>query len=155
MWRAGRTAEALRTAASYCLSHTLPHATEMPVIDDNQFTQLLAVLVTLTEDAAYRTRLYGIRSLVELGRLLDNDAHQQRLQKWTNDSVVALLKRLDDPTELVRVEALNSLSIVVQRTNELNTHNVQYLVDTVLIHVDDEDNVIKQAALGKLTDIIG
>ncbi|GLV34449.1 HEAT repeat containing 2 [Carabus blaptoides fortunei] len=151
VWRAGRTAEALRTAATYCLSHALPRATKLPVIDESQFAQFLALLVTLIEDAATRTRLYAIHTLIDLGRLLKDNPPRHR--QWTNTTAVTLLKRLDDPTSLIRVDALNSLITIAHGTHELDTQNIQYLVDTVLLHMDDEDNVIKEAALDVLKEV--
>jgi len=76
VWRAGRTAEAIRTAAISCLYATFQHSADSVspfTVSDTLATvlePLIPLLLTLVEDFSKKTRLITCRTLGRLMRLL-------------------------------------------------------------------------------------
>lgn len=145
VWRAGRSAEALRIAASFCLNEAIQYAPNSLFSSDDFFTQFLAILISLTDDASPRTRNYSSRSLAHLGKLLDA---KEMKEKWANDAAVALVKRLDDPNETVRHQIMNCLQMILEFPKLLTETNLKFLIDGVLTHIDDQELDKNVAALG-------
>ena len=76
VWRAGRTAEAIRTAAISCLYVTLQHSADSMspfTVSDTLATvlePLIPLLLTLIEDTSKKTRLITCRTLGRMMKLL-------------------------------------------------------------------------------------
>lgn len=68
--------------------------------------------------------------------------------------VLELLKRLDDSSQEVRVEALKALSVwlsSLDKNFDTHTHrpNLEYLFQHLLLYLDDPDHQIQLMVLGK------
>lgn len=68
VWHAGATAEAIRTMAASCLQYALMTSSHVELFTADTlrpvFDKLLPLLISLTEDASYRSRQIAISCLV-------------------------------------------------------------------------------------------
>lgn len=71
------------------------------------------------------------------------------------DAIVSeILKRLDDPTERVRLTTLKSLPVLLSNSPEnfkdayFRAHH-ELIVDSLLTHFDDDDEIIQNLVFGK------
>lgn len=148
VWSAGRSAEALRTAASYCLTQTLIHVPITFMMCEIMYESLITTIISLTDDASWMTRTYAAKSMSELGNiLLHND--NSKIKTWANTACITLVKHLDDPNDNVRQQVLTSLKDVSKNAQFLESVNLKFLVNSVLTHLDDSDENVHKAVLGK------
>ncbi|GJQ73535.1 hypothetical protein Trydic_g13886 [Trypoxylus dichotomus] len=158
VWHAGRTAEAMRTMAASCLFSALnPNdGAELFISSDNLkplIEKLVPLLLSLTEDAAYMSRQLAIQDLVLLKEMME------RRKIWDLESLLKIypeiVKRLDDPTEKVRICAIKSLTAILTDVpseflkDTFNSHH-EYLIDTLLIHFDDDHVVLQDLIMDTL-----
>jgi hypothetical protein len=76
-------------------------------------------------------------------------------------SLSVLLKRLDDVSDDVRLSTLSSLSslnfclpaLVGQPSPEMESH-LKFVCSTILLHMDDQNVEIRNAALGKKMPVL-
>ena len=145
IWRAGKTAAAVRSAAIIALSTLLAHHLLQP----DQLQDMLAgdrllpmLFQSLEEEYFVDTRLAACSAMHHLmasaGNLLTYE--QCRLV------YPELLKRLDDSSNTVRASICAALTGFVQHKGQsLDEGNATYLVNGMLIHMDDVDPVIQEA----------
>uniref|UniRef100_A0AAQ6A8Y3 TOG domain-containing protein n=1 Tax=Amphiprion ocellaris TaxID=80972 RepID=A0AAQ6A8Y3_AMPOC len=151
VWRAGRTAAAVRTAVLSCVLALLHGQAITP-------GQLLSleeklsprVLSALDEDSQM-SRLFACRSLSAILRLIGTSLHQEALNKIYPE----LLKRLDDSSEEVRGEALQALDLWLSSLTkdydlELCSPHLQLLFQQLLLHLDDPDSSVQDRVLDVL-----
>jgi hypothetical protein len=78
-----------------------------------------------------------------------------------NISLLVLLKRLDDVSDDVRIATLSSLSslnfclpaLIGQPSPEMESH-LKSVCSTILLHMDDQNVEIRNAALGKKMPVL-
>lgn len=114
------------------------------------FDQLLPLLLSLIEDASYRSRQLAVECIVLLKE------HCRKLDVFTLEDLIKiypeLLKRLDDPTEKVRLTTLISLNrLFTDVPNEFcgatfRAHH-ELIIDTLMTHFDDDDDIIQNHVL--------
>ncbi|XP_076254146.1 dynein axonemal assembly factor 5 isoform X2 [Rhynchophorus ferrugineus] len=140
VWHAGATAEAIRTMAATCLKYILT-------------TKLIPLLLSLTEDASFRSRQVSIECLTLLKQIYVNK------HKWDIDLLLKiypeLLKRLDDPIDKVRLCALTNLTAFFEHVPEefaqanFKAHR-ELIVDTLMTHFDDDDEIVQNLSFDSL-----
>uniref|UniRef100_A0A8C1HUQ8 Dynein axonemal assembly factor 5 n=1 Tax=Cyprinus carpio carpio TaxID=630221 RepID=A0A8C1HUQ8_CYPCA len=148
VWRSGRSAAAVRTAALSCLLAVL-HGEAFPAervlsVEETLSTQLISAL----EEDSKLARLLACRSLHSLLKLTTQRLNTDSLNKIYPE----LLKRVDDSSEDVRVEALKSLSTWFSSlgknydTQSCRPH-LEFLFQQLLLYMDDPDTKIQDSVL--------
>lgn len=89
VWHAGRTAEAMRTMAASCLRSALLPGADVHLFSSRDvlrpcFNKLLPLLLSLMEDASYRSRQLAINDIV----LLKEMAHREGI--WELDDLIKI-----------------------------------------------------------------
>ncbi len=149
VWHAGKTAAAVRFAAISSLSTLLAH----PLLHSDQLQAMLSgdrllpmLFQSLEEEYFVDTRLAACSAtyhlLVSAGKLLTYE--QCRL------TYPELLKRLDDSSNTVRTSICAALNVFVDVSSSLDDGNAAYLINGMLIHMDDVDPVIQEAVCNVL-----
>lgn len=151
VWHAGRTAEAMRTMVATCLKTALSPAPNVDLFANGDsfqplFDKLLPLLLSLVEDAAWKSRVLALECLV----LLKQIAVQKNI--WNSDSLIKIypemMKRLDDPTEKVREGTTRALVDIFEdcpddfKAVHYKAHH-DLIIDTLLIHFDDDEENIQ------------
>ena len=179
VWRAGRSAEAIRTAAVCCLcallddkSTTISNEEDTQALEETKkiscksinklflkpedfseiFAKIVPILVTLVDDNAKKTRLYALRAIclvIEIGRKLSFITEEH-----IHSTYPVILKRLDDGCDGVRSAAVQALVIVwgaLPKNYDLsfNRSQVDYLYTTAIVHLDDPEATFQSFILGK------
>uniref|UniRef100_A0AAQ4RHT9 Dynein axonemal assembly factor 5 n=1 Tax=Gasterosteus aculeatus aculeatus TaxID=481459 RepID=A0AAQ4RHT9_GASAC len=140
VWRAGRTAAAIRTSALSCLLALLHGGAVTP----GQVRALTPCVLSALEEDSEMSRLFACRSLSALLRLIGTNLHPEALNKI----YPMLLKRLDDSSEEVRGVALRAvglwLSCLTEDYNpEVWASHLQVLFQQLLLHLDDPDGSVQ------------
>lgn len=145
VWRAGKAAAAVRFAAITALSTLFAQH----LLQGKQLQDMLAgdsllpmLFQSLEEEYFVDTRLAACSGmyhlLVSAGGTL---THEQCRLMYPE-----LLKRLDDSSNTVRANVCQALNIFVQTMGPvLDDGNVTYLINGMLIHMDDVDLAIQEA----------
>ncbi|XP_019867844.2 dynein axonemal assembly factor 5 isoform X2 [Aethina tumida] len=151
VWHAGATAEAIRTMAALCLKYALQPSSNIDLFPSGEvlrgvMDKLLPLLLSLVEDASFRSRQLAVECIV----LLKENAVKKNV--WNAEDVgkvyPEILKRLDDPTERVRLTTLKSLPVLLSNSPEnfkdayFRAHH-ELIVDSLLTHFDDDDEIIQ------------
>lgn len=89
VWHAGRTAEAMRTMAACCLRSALLPSDDVDIFCDGStlrlvFDKLLPLLLSLMDDASYRSRQLAIEDIALLKDLA------QKKTVWTLDDLIKI-----------------------------------------------------------------
>ncbi|XP_057202919.1 dynein axonemal assembly factor 5 isoform X2 [Triplophysa rosa] len=151
VWHSGRCAAAVRTAALSCVLALL-HGAALPAervlsVEESLRTQLISAL----EEDSRLARLLACRSLHSLLKLT---AHQLNTDSL-NEIYPELLKRVDDSSEDVRVEALKSLSTWFSSLGKnydaqsCRSH-LELLFQQLLLYMDDPDSKVQDSVLDVL-----
>nr|XP_023027612.1 dynein assembly factor 5, axonemal-like [Leptinotarsa decemlineata] len=142
--------------AAACLQHALMPSPEVDLFSDDTLRpvteKLLPLLISLLEDASYRSRQIAIECLAFLKALCC------KKDMWNVDDLIKIypeiLKRLDDPTEKVRFSALrnlpiflNSVPVEFKKANYRAHHEL--IIDTLLTHFDDDNEDVQNMVYGK------
>nr|XP_057904336.1 dynein axonemal assembly factor 5 [Doryrhamphus excisus] len=153
VWRAGRCAAALRTAALSCLLALLHGGAIAPQqllsVEDKLCPQMLSAL----DEESQMGRLLACRSLSTMLRLVGSSLHQDVLNKIYPE----VLKRLDDSSEEVRREALKVLSLWLSSLGgnynpEFCSPHLLFLFQQLLLHLDDPDSSVQDQVLEVLKE---
>ncbi|KAK7940376.1 hypothetical protein WMY93_003702 [Mugilogobius chulae] len=148
VWRAGRTAAAVRTAAISCVLALLHGEAITPAqvlcVEDKLSPKVLLAL----EEDSQMARLLACRCVSTLLRIVGPSLHSEALNKIYPD----LLKRLDDSSEEVRAVALEALGLWVSSLSkdyspELCTSHLQLLFQQLLLYLDDPDSAVQDQVL--------
>ncbi|XP_072299956.1 dynein axonemal assembly factor 5-like [Eucyclogobius newberryi] len=148
VWRAGRTAAAVRTAAISCLLALLHGGAITPAqvlcVEEKLSPQVLSAL----EEDSQMARLLACRSVSTILRLVGSSLHPDALNKIYPE----LLKRLDDSSEEVRAVALEALGLWMSSLRkdyspELCASHLQLLFQQLLLHLDDPDSAVQDQVL--------
>mmetsp|Transcript_19640 Transcript_19640/g.27400 ORF Transcript_19640/g.27400 Transcript_19640/m.27400 type:complete len:225 (-) Transcript_19640:35-709(-) len=153
-WSAGRVAATIRGSAVACL-HSLMQMAEAAYSEDSTLgtaiikciTQLQFVdtfLACLDDDYDVETRKAMCRNIASLFRL----GKSQLTADQTKPLYEALLKRLDDNEDLVRIEAtmpLKEYLKLVEASPEEHKEDYQAILKVLAVHFDDLNTAVKQA----------
>ncbi|XP_034000207.1 dynein assembly factor 5, axonemal-like [Trematomus bernacchii] len=148
VWRAGRSAAAVRTSALSCLLALLHGGAITPgqllCLEEKVSPQVLSAL----EEDSQMARLLACRSLSIILRLIGASLHPEALNKI----YPVLLKRLDDSSEEVRSVALQALglwlsSLTKDYPPELYAAHLQLLFQQLLLYLDDPDDSVQGQVL--------
>ncbi|XP_065109082.1 dynein axonemal assembly factor 5 [Paramisgurnus dabryanus] len=151
VWRSGRSAAAVRTAALSCLLALLHGATfpaeQVLSVEETLRTQLISAL----EEDSKLARLLACRSLHSLLKITAHQLNTDSLNKIYPE----LLKRVDDSSEDVRVEALRSLGTWFSSLgNNYDVHScrphLEFLFQQLLLYMDDPDDKVQDSVLDVL-----
>lgn len=145
VWRAGKTASALRFAgitamASFFTHRLIDGETLRDLLDAGD---LLPVVFQALEEDYYpdvrNTACYVVEQLILIAGNLLGDAHRRSLYP-------ELCKRLDDSNDQVRISACGPLeAFVATMPVDYCPTNSGYFVSSLLIHMDDSDQRIQEA----------
>ncbi|XP_003450103.1 dynein assembly factor 5, axonemal [Oreochromis niloticus] len=148
VWRAGRTAAAVRTSALSCLLAVLHGGAITPgqliCLEERMRPQVLSAL----EEDSQMSRLLACRCLCAILRLTGTSLHHEALNKIYPE----LLKRLDDSSEEVRGVALQAVGLWFSSlTKDYNPvlcgAHLQLLFQQLLLHLDDPDSSVQDQVL--------
>ncbi|XP_045571589.1 dynein axonemal assembly factor 5 [Salmo salar] len=148
VWKAGRTAAAIRTSALSCLLALLQGGAIPPsqllAVEERLSPQVLSAL----EEDSQLSRLLACRSLSNLLKLIGPSLHPDAL----NNIYPEVLKRLDDSSEEVRGVALRALglwlaSLGKDYNSQLYSQHLEVLFQQLLLHLDDPDSHVQDTVL--------
>jgi len=153
VWRAGKTAEHVRLGAMLCLSKLLPLPYVNGALLAEHMEAALPLLRTCLEDDNAQTRRLSCGLLaVALPRL----GPSRLTHDWVRALYPELLKRLDDASDVIRLESCAPLVALMQSANysavyaagaNLDKTNYQYFLRGLLVHLDDPSPEIQQAVM--------
>ncbi|KAM8960244.1 dynein axonemal assembly factor 5 [Pelodytes ibericus] len=152
-WHAGRTAGAIRTIAVSCLWVLL----QSEVLSRQEILQVqdfvMPQVVTTLEEDSKMSRLVSCRIICALLSVCEQGLDPDKLNKI----YPALLKRLDDASDEVRVAAAKTLSLWFKCLNneyDWKTYksHLEFLYRGLLVHLDDPDNRIQATVLDVLKE---
>uniref|UniRef100_A0A673VQL2 Dynein axonemal assembly factor 5 n=1 Tax=Salmo trutta TaxID=8032 RepID=A0A673VQL2_SALTR len=150
VWKAGRTAAAIRTSALSCLLALLQGGAIPPsqllAVEERLSPQVLSAL----EEDSQLSRLLACRSLSTLLKLIGPSLHPDAL----NNIYPEVLKRLDDSSEEVRDVALRALglwlaSLGKDYNSQLYSQHLEVMFQQLLLHLDDPDSRVQDTVLGE------
>ncbi|KAJ7989332.1 hypothetical protein DPEC_G00303440 [Dallia pectoralis] len=148
VWKAGRTAAAIRTSALSCLLALLQGGAITPgqllAVEEKLSPQVLSCL----EEDSHLSRLLACRSLSVVLKLIGTSLHADALNKIYPE----VLKRLDDSSEEVRAVALETLgrwlaSLGKGYNTQLYCQHLEFLFQQLLLHLDDPDSRVQDTVL--------
>ncbi|KAM3863897.1 dynein axonemal assembly factor 5 [Diretmus argenteus] len=148
VWRAGRTAAAVRTATLSCLLALLHGGAVTPgqllCVEETLSPQVLSAL----EEDSQMARLLACRSLSTILTLIGPSLPLDTLNKF----YPALLKRLDDSSEEVRGTAVRALGLWLSSLNkdydpQVCAAHLELVFQELLLHLDDPDGSLQEQVL--------
>ncbi|XP_066582269.1 dynein axonemal assembly factor 5 [Prorops nasuta] len=175
VWSAGRSAEAIRTAAICCFCALFENNAPLPNENKNEiecvdnqsvfatsddfqelFKKISPFLVTLAEDNTKRARLYALKAIylvMEIGHK-NNTISAEHIHKV----YPVVLKRLDDACDDVRctaAEALVEIWSSLPKDYDLvcSKCHVDMIYTTMIIHLDDPEPKFQELMLEALIKV--
>ncbi|KAM4697766.1 LOW QUALITY PROTEIN: dynein axonemal assembly factor 5 [Rhinophrynus dorsalis] len=152
-WHAGRTAGAIRTVAVSCLWVIL----QSEVLSRLEVLQVEEVLmppvISALEEDSKMSRLMSCRIIRSLLSTCDKQLNADKLNKI----YPALLKRLDDASDEVRVAAAKTINVwfkCISDDYDRTTYkgHLEFLYRGLLVHLDDPDTSIQITVLDVLKE---
>jgi dynein assembly factor 5 len=168
-WKAGRSAEAIRTASVCCLCALLNKIVDN--CEDNEhkmskqkkfvisvehfgwlFDKVRPILVTLMEDDAFKSRLYSLQAIClvtnigqEMGYIKEEHIHP------ISPEIITHLEDSHDEVRLAAIEALREIWRVLPKDYDLSFSyvHIEYVYTKTLIHLDDPGEKFQKETLGK------
>ena len=147
IWKPGRTAEGIRLSAVSCLwaimvQSDLLSTEHLDILKEHILTQLMSLLT----DDLRNTRLVTIRVLKVLFVKIGTKFGQEKLHSLYVD----LLKRFDDINDDIRLALADAFKAYICCFDEpydtcLYAAHIEFIFDTLLIHLDDPNEKIQQA----------
>ncbi|XP_015588991.1 dynein assembly factor 5, axonemal [Cephus cinctus] len=178
IWSAGRTAEAIRTAAVCCLCALLDSTdfNSNIIKEENNFIskesnidlfstkehfsllfeKIIPILVSLVDDNAKKTRLYSLQAIC----LVMHIGHNLLCvtEEHIHQTYPVILKRLDDGCDEVRCAAVKALAVLwstIPKNYDLvfSKSHVDALYTTAIVHLDDPDSSFQELVLNALIQL--
>ncbi|KAM6957240.1 dynein axonemal assembly factor 5 [Aplochiton taeniatus] len=148
VWRAGRTAAAIRTSAVSCLLALLHGGAVTPGQLLCVEQKLSPVLLSCLDEDSHMCRLLACRSITTLLQLTGNSLHPDAL----NNIYPELLKRLDDSSQEIRGAALRALgqwlsSLTKDYNPQLYSGHLEFLFRQLLLYLDDPESHTQSVVL--------
>ncbi|XP_017788530.1 PREDICTED: dynein assembly factor 5, axonemal, partial [Habropoda laboriosa] len=163
IWRAGRSAEAIRTATISCLCIFLDKYEKVLNIEKTLYLgeqnislvldKIIPVLISLADDNSKKCRFYSLRAIYLIMYI------KKKLDHLTDEYIhkiyPILLKRLDDGCDDVRIISLEALTEVWNAIPEnydiyFNKGHIDSLYTTTIIYLDDPEVEFQNIVLGSL-----
>lgn len=148
VWRAGRTAGAIRTTAVSCMwallqSGVLTKETLEPVAEE-----LITQIITTMDDDNKSTRLISCRVMTRTFETLGPALDQDRLHNLYPE----LLKRLDDSSDEIRIMVTRTFLAYFdcfqdKYDRSLYSAHLEAIYKGLLVHLDDPEQQIQEAVL--------
>ncbi|XP_065919012.1 dynein axonemal assembly factor 5-like isoform X2 [Dysidea avara] len=153
VWRAGRTAGAIRTAAVTCLQALLQGSFLLENHIGKLLPDLQPRLISCLDDDIQSTRLVSCKVLRQLFALKSSNFNVDRLHSVCSD----LLKRLDDSSDEIRLAMTKTLqayfsSFPVDYNQMLYKAHTDMLYKSLLVHMDDPSPIIQGSVLEVLKE---
>ena len=151
-WQAGRKAEAVRVAATSSLYSVFQSGSVNPkdLWNTPLSSKLIPSMNRLLEDDSMKVRLFTVQTyqfVLEQSKVL---IPMDDLIKICE----ALMKRLDDISDEVRIACLKTLQSVLHClppiTNSQLEHYMHNVYSKLLLHMDDSNEQIRNSALGEI-----
>lgn len=145
VWRAGKAAAAVRFAANAALNtvfaqHLLQGKQLQDMLAGNKLLPMM--FQSLEEEYFVDTRLAACSGMYHLLESAGNALMYEQCRLIYPE----LLKRLDDSSNTVRASICNTLHVFVRNmAPSLDDGNAAYLLNGMLIHMDDVDPTIQEA----------
>lgn len=164
IWSAGRTAEAIRTAAVSCLCSFLNKYEKDSIMkkitnydEENicpTLDKIIPVLISLADDNSRKNRFYSLQAIYLIMCIRKKFDYLREV--CIHKIYPVLLKRLDDGCDDVRLIALEALTEVwsaIPKDYDLqfNKGHVDVLYTTIIIYLDDPEEEFKNIVLGNNT----
>ncbi|CAL1545836.1 unnamed protein product [Lymnaea stagnalis] len=148
VWKAGRTAGAIRTTAISCMWALLQSGVLTKEKLDPVVESVLTQLITLIEDDNKTTRLISCRVMTRVFDLMGTDLGQDRLHNIYPE----LLKRLDDSSDEIRLTMTKTLLAYFdcfQGGYDVGLYraHLEAIYKGLLVHLDDPESTIQEAVL--------
>ncbi|KAL1497905.1 hypothetical protein ABEB36_008787 [Hypothenemus hampei] len=158
VWHAGNKAQTIRTMAVTCLTFALTPINDKKVFHSGPMllqlvTKLLPLLLSLLEDAAQKSRQMAVECIIVVKKLCVS------LSIWNLEMFLQIypeiFKRLDDPTETVRISAFHGIKqLFYYLPKEFLEPNFQaqreLIIDTLMTHLDSHEEKDQKLALDVL-----
>ncbi|XP_074649053.1 dynein axonemal assembly factor 5-like [Tubulanus polymorphus] len=151
IWKAGKTAGAIRTIAVACLwtlfkSRVLSKETIEPMVN-----QLLTQLISLLDDTNHTTRLTASHTLTRLFSTMAGSLDMDIVHNMYPE----LLKRLDDSKDDIRLaicDTFNAYFGCFQNNYDVGLYkaHIEAIYRGLLVHMDDPEPKIQQAVFDVL-----
>lgn len=157
MWSAGRTAAATRKAALAILLALIGNNEDLTNLNARiyieNFYQLYPLLQSCLEDYDTSMRELAVSGLISLLNIIPHeslDAHA------TNMLYPAIIKRLDDSVDSIRLAACRAFTRFVQaaKPKDLAGNATDYCVEQLLIHLDDPSVIMQQRIYDTLSFVL-
>ncbi|CAG7834113.1 unnamed protein product, partial [Allacma fusca] len=151
VWVAGKTAGALRTAASSCI-HSILDADILPSnIIMSIAPDLIPALLSLTDDNATLTRQIACQSIEKVV----NSSNSRLSPDMINKIYPVLLKRLDDVSNEIRLFTCTCLhatfnNLPKEYEPSFYRYHLTGAMSTLMVHLDDDDEEIQDVIFSKL-----
>lgn len=153
VWRAGRVASTVRKVALVCL-YTLLEDQRIPKeVLYETVPELLPILKTDMEDYDASSRELVVKSLEQIFAALPMAFGEEPIRQLYPE----LLKRLDDSHDDVRTSVCRTMEkfLLAGSPEIFRSGILDYMIDQLLIHLDDQDAGIQQAVLRVLKVAMG
>ncbi|ODM95566.1 Dynein assembly factor 5, axonemal [Orchesella cincta] len=154
VWRAGKSAGALRAAALNCLVTIL--LGKLLKIDDivALASNIATGCIGLLDEQLYLNRLFSVKCLGQLFVCCENRLEIDHVNKVYPE----LLKRMDDENKEVRMASATALSEVYSNlpdeyTVERFKAHLDHAVGVLIVHLDDRDEEIQESVFEALSVI--
>lgn len=180
VWRAGRSAAALRAAALNCLLTILIGRLLKTQSLLSLASDIASGCIGLLDDQYYLNRLYGAKCLGELAVSCEKNMdimlinrtypgillfhyisshltiYVAKTKQCFHLNYIELLKRLDDETKDVRLAAAEALAKIYNNlppdyTVKQFEAYFDHVVGVLIVHLDDRDEAIQDGVSGKLS----
>lgn len=161
IWSAGKTAEAIRTAAVSCLCIFLDKYEKDSIMKQNIdcdeqnicliLDEIIPILISLADDNSKKSRFYSLQAMYLIMCIRKQFDHLT--EEYVHKIYPVLLKRLDDGCDDVRLISLEALTEVwnaIPKNYDLhfNKGHIDTLYTTIIIYLDDPENEFRNIVLG-------
>ncbi|XP_015431043.1 PREDICTED: dynein assembly factor 5, axonemal [Dufourea novaeangliae] len=166
IWTAGRTAEAVRTAAVACLCAFLERHKKNLLVEKTQYSseqnihseldKIIPTLISLADDNSKKSRLYSLRAIYLI--MCVRKRFCNVTEEFVHRMYPVLLKRLDDGCDDVRLASLEALVKVLNFIpKDYNLHFNKAHIDTIytttIIYLDDPESEFQNVMLDSLKEL--
>ncbi|XP_043791722.1 dynein axonemal assembly factor 5 isoform X2 [Apis laboriosa] len=160
IWSAGKTAEAIRTAAVSCLCIFLDKYEKDSIMKetidcDEQnicliLDEIIPILISLADDNSKKSRFYSLQAMYLIMCIRKQFDHLT--EEYVHKIYPVLLKRLDDGCDDVRLISLEALTEVwnaIPKNYDLhfNKGHIDTLYTTIIIYLDDPESEFRNIIL--------
>nr|XP_033333004.1 dynein assembly factor 5, axonemal isoform X1 [Megalopta genalis] len=166
IWSAGKTAEAIRTAAVCCLCAFLEKYKADCLLEKDQclseknipsaLDKIIPTLISLADDNSKKSRLYSLKALYLIVCIRKRSCNIT--EEFIHKMYPVLLKRLDDGCDNIRLASMEVLvkvwsSIPEDYNLHFNKAHVDTLYTTTIIYLDEPESEFQKYILDSLKEL--